>query len=1228
MLQNINSDTAEINKYYRDILSIEQTSKIIPKYAVLNCGSVCEAVVRDHTTSYHKTGRESFSDLISILNDNRLIGDMLISFLDKIRAGSSFVRHDPMRAEFTNEDVKYFLEGSYEVIRSVTDEPIPDREKIHYYQTKEDYEKRLRELKSENDSIIKALSDQLIHFSEQFEEAENGGGDVDIEVLKRDNARLEEELDVAVGVAENLENSLYIIQEEMEKLKTDLLIEKTIDTDRANIRPKDFQTADIENAIILTNQGIQRITSSSGKQYDAVKLLILMDSGETATAIVRGVWESTAIHLKRNDRVNFLNVFTPNWKEARVFHVFDKYINSQIDYPVSYMVIEPDLIYHATDISSPVLRNDIFCTNISIMDHQNRQHKLTPPMIKGIIINQLLDQYFLSEGDFDFDFEVEGILNDKKLELSYCSVEEYESIVSELKQHYNNITALFPRDKNTDWPNLFEPYLLSPKYGLEGRLDLFHYNENTGRNAIYELKSGKPHTDHSYQLFVYKLTYLSCYSEKLKTAKLLYTNPAVHTRLRDPFIAPSNSKKTLEPTQLVINLRNNIVLIDMKDASIEDRTAPEIPSYMKNEELCSKCRFRKKDCLFQRDLFASIGDADEREYYNGFMKLVNRNGYIDRVNASNLWNMTVIEKKDKFSIITDLRVKDIHGQEILLTMKKGNSSDFKVGDSVFLHKGSVDSSFLFRCTIRSITGSTIAVKLSKSNISNADILEGELSIDRAVYLNGSQKERNGLYQFLTAHIHRNDKGRFKDLLLGKQKPQFDKIEPFSDNYINTLNDRQADAVFKALASQDYCLIQGPPGTGKSYTLAVMVLEMVKRGEKVLLTGFTNKSVDNALSILLNDFGFENFMRVGSFYSIDNEIKPYSIDSIIQRYSINQLDSIRNYLDNIPVIAGTTYSIDSFILSEKVFDTVLVDESSQITEPAILLAISKGRRFVLFGDHKQLPPIVNTDKLSECGFSENDAGLKSLDQSLFERLISLNTEWGRASKGISEAVAMLDIQYRMNSTIVDFPNKQFYKGILKTDTGNSERKHFIDLKRVSKDYTEYLHPSKSLLFINTRSQIVSKENRAEAKLVKNIVTELLKASIPPAEIGIITPYKAQCSLIRRLIEDIKLKSVVNTKDIIADTVERYQGGHKEIIIVSFTVSDNNMMTFLAEDNPDKDLNRKLNVAMTRARSKLILIGNKIVLSQDRVYRSLINYLEDKKLIYDPITDKQLELDMLF
>ena len=258
-----------------------------------------------------------------------------------------------------------------------------------------------------------------------------------------------------------------------------------------------------------------------------------------------------------------------------------------------------------------------------------------------------------------------------------------------------------------------------------------------------------------------------------------------------------------------------------------------------------------------------------------------------------------------------------------------------------------------------------------------------------------------------------------------------------------------------------------------------------------------------------------------------------------------------------------------------FDVVIIDEASQATIPSILIPIAKARRFILAGDHKQLPPTIISEKAGD------------LEKTLFEELIKMYPSKSQ----------LLNIQYRMNSLLMKFPNKEFYNNSLKSDSS-------VDYITIN-DILGSEYDEKALLFIDTSNVSDNKENhlkdsksiinRLEADISVSVANDYLQAGIDVEDIGIISPYADQVKLIQG-------KTPVEVK-----TVDGFQGREKEIIIISTVRSNNNgNIGFL------NDL-RRLNVAITRAKRKLIIIGNKNTLRTNPTYARLIEFVEDENLL---------------
>ena len=492
------------------------------------------------------------------------------------------------------------------------------------------------------------------------------------------------------------------------------------------------------------------------------------------------------------------------------------------------------------------------------------------------------------------------------------------------------------------------------------------------------------------------------------------------------------------------------------------------------------------------------------------------------------------------------------------------------------------------------------------------------------------------------------------VILGYKKPEFESL-PKIKFFNEKLNKSQRIAVKKALAAKHLFLIHGPPGTGKTVTCTEIILQHVSRGYKVLATSDSNTAVDNLLENLINSRA--KVVRIGHPARISRKLRKYSLDYLIEnskigeRYmklkaeiealikerdkylypsmkwrrgcsysqilklakkglgfrgvSAKKVKSMAKWislqekikemtkalkeeeeklmetiLNDCDVICATNSTCGIDILKRMKFDLVVIDEATQATEPSCLIPITLAKKVILAGDHKQLPPTV----LSQ------EAKNKSLEKSLFERLLQIYN---------GTIAEMLDVQYRMNETIMKFPSQEFYDSKLKASK-LVKNKTLKSLKCVKSE-----ERTKPIVFIDTsaikhleksRRGSTSKENPLEVELVFKIVSKLLNLGVREEHIGVISPYDDQVDLLRKKAAELKLMELE------IKTVDGFQGREKEVIIVSFVRSNPKQeIGFL------KDL-RRLNVAITRAKKKLILIGNSKTLSKNKVYERLITYIK--------------------
>ena len=487
------------------------------------------------------------------------------------------------------------------------------------------------------------------------------------------------------------------------------------------------------------------------------------------------------------------------------------------------------------------------------------------------------------------------------------------------------------------------------------------------------------------------------------------------------------------------------------------------------------------------------------------------------------------------------------------------------------------------------------------------------------------------------------------IILGHKKPEVceEDLEFVNEN----LNQFQKEAVKRAVCSPQLFLIHGPPGTGKTTTLIEVILQHIKKSQKILATADSNTAVDNIVEGLLKyDV---NVVRIGHPARLKKELLSVSLDAKVETHpkyveikniekKINKLKSLQeNYLKPIPqrrrglsydeilkyakagkkvrghkletlkkmaewirlqkdiqklvnqkknleeqiiedileeadVVCATNSGAGSDFLFEDIFDVIFIDEASQATEPSCLIPLIKGKKAILAGDHKQLPPTVLHPEA------------KGLSFTMFERFIKI----------YPDSAYMLRIQYRMNDLIKEFPSKEFYDGELVSAEEVKDRKLSDITGKAGKDPITDDTP---VVFIDTHGRFLEKQkkgsrskyNPEEAKIVQLIINKLKELGVLPEDIGVITPYKDHEEYLKKLVPDVEVK-----------TVDGFQGREKEVIIIS-----------LVRSNPDEEIGflddlRRLNVALTRAKRKLIVIGDANTLSSNETYKKFLQFVKEK------------------
>ena len=829
--------------------------------------------------------------------------------------------------------------------------------------------------------------------------------------------------------------------------------------------------------------------------------------------------------------------------------------------------------------------------------------------------------------------------------LAFClfNNQEIKEIMQRSQKHFLNLKKMvktgFLEEGIAPEHSYLEPSFYSESYGLQGRLDVLYKSEE--KAAIVELKSGKPFMPNIYGLSVNHFTQTLLYGLMVRSAFGDKANPVnyiLYSGQDDKLLryAPRIRAQQYEALQL----RNQLLAIERLLSDLGD---PEKGSL---EEQGARLFGRLKPSLFpglkgflRRDL-----EAFEKVYqgmrplvqkyfiaYSGFIareqKLAKTGSQeVDRLNGlASLWLDSFEEKQERFEIISHLELakNEASEQEPLVYFNKTGPTNplanFRIGDIAVLypyheeHEQSILSNQIFKCTIIDINAEQIVIRLRCRQFNGSVFEQHPLwNLEHDLLDSSFNGMYRGLYTLASSSREK------QELLLCERAPR--EGEPQEVLAPEELTEEQQYIFRKALAAEDYFLLWGPPGTGKTSMMLKHLVSYLldNTQENLLLLAYTNRAVDeicDALDNIRQDIR-RHYIRIGSRYSTGDQFKSQLLSAKTE--GIIDRKSLRAVINQHRIFVGTVASISGKreLLKLKQFDRVIIDEASQILEPMLVGLLPNFRRFILIGDHKQLPAVVVQDSESSLVHDADlrELGLVNLRNSLFERLYKRCI-----INGWTWAYAQLSHQGRMHQSIMDFPNRYFYHGTLKIlpDSIPVHRRQLeaYGMKIVdSPDLPLGDIIQERIAFIETaidESSVTQKTNKYEAEKVVELVRafhqlyENNDKKLKRRSIGIITPYRAQIAQIQSKLEEKNVSRELLT----IDTVERYQGGARDVILISLCTNSLSQLSSLSSLS-EEGVDRKLNVALTRARECVVLLGNTRILNQSEIYRELIQYCQER------------------
>ena len=883
----------------------------------------------------------------------------------------------------------------------------------------------------------------------------------------------------------------------------------------------------------------------------------------------------------------------------------------------SYVVVEPGFLVDVTDV-----RSWVDCPRLYYLNKLSGI-PLNYPVVKGTIVHEVFGDLLrgVSLDDSVADRVAEaglqlGLLGQSAREVRDEVRRNAAAIEGWLEQGTLSPDGAFAPDE-ADWRS--EQTLIAPQFGIKGRADAVR------RGNPVELKTGKntsrePRFQDKIQAACYALL-LRERGVTADTGTLLYTKNAALDDA-DGDLSPAKEFSIGRGLlRFVVRTRNEIA------AAEYDTT---VPTGYEADAVCEYC-FEQDTCMVvsgrlgQESKAGQLGrpvPGAERLYFDRLYRALEAERSAVHTEYRKLWEQSADERAADDRALIGLEPVECRersdGRWALLARKPAETvSKLRVGDLALasdgdpvagdaelgriVQMGTETATGVGRTPMPEGSGVPVVVTADEPvSLCRLDVYPSELSVDRSLTA-------------LHDAVLKGDERR-KDVLFGRTEPSFDTTEAtFVAN-----NAAQDEAVRLAVTAEDCATIHGPPGTGKTHTIGQAIRALVARGEQVLLAGFTNRAVDNALGTLreqglrepLAVRGTDRSLGTDGTVGTDESLGTVSddetpgFDEAVVRFGTEtgvraDMRDVRfetrgdpaqraSQLTDAPVVAATTAACGSRELREQTFDVAIVDEASQLTEPATLAAINRAERFVLVGDHRQLPPVVQSDAgepfdpaeiggedTGEPSYPSGDGPPADLSRSLFERLIHR----------YPDASVLLSQQYRMSQRIQAFASHEFYDGQLRPASGAVAGRALSqvadDVSRLPSDLRGGVN------FVDPGGSREGNRNRREAERVAEIVDSYRAAGVAADDIGVIAPFRAQVAEIDR------------RTDVTVDTVDRFQGSAREVIVVSFVATE-------SLESPIFDDPRRVNVALTRAKRALTLVGSEQALRSQPLYDRMVSW----------------------
>lgn len=918
-------------------------------------------------------------------------------------------------------------------------------------------------------------------------------------------------------------------------------------------------------------------------------------------------------------------------------NLLDVRVDEENHYIPNLIVIHPDYLIDISSLAACFREYGHHPLNYFMNKIKPRAN--TAPILMGNLASQFLDDYINEQPQEPVSYPrtIKKFFAASALDFCTCSLpaDFHAQAQAQMMNIRSFVHDVLPHNiRNFNKKNtLLEASFICEKLGLQGRVDMMQKDFQ----VLIEQKAGKRdeyHRRHKEDHFIQMMLYqgVLMYNFGQETAHM--QTFLLYSKYADGLLIEHFAENLFRES---IKLRNYIVHNEMR---LGDGAIGEIVDSL-STDLLNELQIGGKlwNDYQEPQLQTAINTLKrctplERAYFNRFFTFVSKEQILSKTGGSNdashgfagNWHIPLHEKLEAGNILTGLTIQEKQssgpgkGYDLIELHIPAQDEDFlpnfRTGDMVILYaykeEPDMRKQILMKGNILELQPDRMTLVL-RNGQQNKDII-GDKEEVFAVEHDFSDTSVNngfrGLYAFLSAQADR------KELLLGVRPPA-----QLEDVKLNGDYGRFNELILKEKQAKDYFLLVGPPGTGKtSCALRFMVEEALSEPDtSILLLSYTNRAVDE-ICAMLTDSGIAErtpFIRIGNELSCDKRFVPYLL-----KYSLDdcpKLTDIQQKMARTRIFVGTTTAINNRLnlFTLKHFQLAIIDEASQILEPDLIGILSARHqqhnaidKFVLVGDYKQLPAIAqqSAEEAAVTDLLLRNIGLEDCRNSLFERLYKSSPDTCRS---------ILHKQGRMHPAIAEFPNQAFYyrEQLESVPLPHQLEETPYETGLTPQDTIDQLLLERRMVFIPAEAPdhltCSDKTNPNEARIVATLLGHIYRLTEsrfdPNRTVGVIVPYRNQIAMIRKEIARLQLPAL---QDISIDTVERYQGSQRDIIIYSFTIQNFSQLNFLTANTFQEGnflIDRKLNVALTRARKQLLLTGNPHILGANITFYKLMEYI---------------------